>query len=101
MSVKGIRIAACLLFLAFLSASLDRIADPPAVNPHGSQALALSLSHPPETVWPHNCDRMGWVLGIHTESGWIDITPTAKSRNPNRRPTVVRQAGDPSPPRTS
>ena len=49
---------AWLLCVLILSASLDRVADPPAVNPHGSDLKALCILHAVETA----ADRI-WIGG--------------------------------------
>ena len=100
-SVKSVRIAAWLLVLTLLSASIDRIADPPAVNPHASQCFAFSLNHSLEAASAQSCQSAGWLQTNQSEPGWVYFALDARTHNPSRRATVIRQAGDPSPPQTN
>jgi hypothetical protein len=99
--MKWIRTAAWLLFLALLSASLDRITDPPALKPHGAQARAFSLDHPLEATPSHNHECSGWVHNLPAEPRWLSFRLTFENHTVGHLPEVVRQASDPSPPRNS
>jgi hypothetical protein len=91
---------AWLLCVLILSASLDRVADPPALNPHGSDLKALCSHH---TVEP--AAHRAWV---GSGSGFIPLPrldasgfaqgQTSGAGLPSVRSTEMRQAGDPSPP---
>ena len=78
-SVKSVRIAAWLLILTLLSASIDRIADPPAVNPHASQCFAFSLNHSLEAASAQSCQSAGWLQTNQSEPGWVYFALDARS----------------------
>jgi hypothetical protein len=94
---------AWLLCVLILSASLDRVADPPAVNPHGSDLKALCFHHTVEAA----VDRawmgggVGSVSAPQVDPLWLTGRQTSGTGLPGVRSTEMRQAGDPSPPHRS
>lgn len=91
---------AWLLCVLILSASLDRVADLPAVNPHGPDLKALCSHHTVEAA----ADRawIGSSSGLvplpRLDSSGLVQRQTSGAGLPSVRSTEMRQAADPSPP---
>jgi hypothetical protein len=90
---------AWLLCIVILSASLDRVADPPAVKFHGTDTKALCLSHAVESVPGQSFRRNGTLGTVHFEPYYFGLNDASESDDRGNRATVMRQATDTSPPR--
>jgi hypothetical protein len=91
---------AWLLCVLLISASLDQVADPPAVTSHGSEIKSLCSPHLLESAADHVFVGHSFV-SLLPQPGPMWLIPAQLSRPemPNTRATVVRHAADPSPPR--
>jgi hypothetical protein len=91
--------AAWLLCFVIVCASLDRIADPPAVNSHTVDTKALCLSHNAES--PSIYQHQAWTAHLSAVLLEISSYPyknTSEFRQCGTHELLVRQAADTSPP---
>jgi hypothetical protein len=95
------QIAACLLCLLIVGASLDGLPDPPAVNPRGNlNTLASQLhSHVPFAVKNDASDCS--ASAPHFQASLFSFGQIFEDRGPTYDPIFVHQATDTSPPRFS
>src|SRR5690348_6739468 len=89
---------ALLLAILILSASLDRVADPPAVNFHGTDTKALCLSHAIESAPGESVRRDRTLSTVYFEPCYFGLSDASEIEDRGSRATVMRQAADPSPP---
>ena len=92
------QIAACLLCLLIVGASLDGLPDPPAVKPQGSRNNLVSQlhSHVPFAAKNHTSDCP--ASAPHIQAGLFSFGQIFEGRGPSYDPTFVHQATDTSPP---
>jgi hypothetical protein len=92
------RIAACLLCLLIIGASLDGLPDPPAVKPQGNlYNLVTQLhSHVPFAANNHASDFL--ASAPHFQASLFSFGRIFEGRGPTYDPTFVHQATDTSPP---
>jgi hypothetical protein len=92
------RIAACLLCLLIVGASLDGLPDPPAVKPQGNLNNLVSqlYSHVPFAANNHASDCS--VSAPHFQASLVSFERMFEGRGPFYDPTFVHQATDTSPP---
>jgi hypothetical protein len=92
------QIAACLLCLLIVGASLDGLPDPPAVKPQGNlNSLVSQLhSHVPFAANSHASDCS--ASAPHFQASLFSFGQIFGGRGPTYDPTFVRQATDTSPP---
>jgi hypothetical protein len=93
-----VRIAACLLCLLIVGASLDGLPDPPAVKPQGSLNNLVSQLHPhvPFAANSHASDCA--ASAPHFQASLFSFGKIFESRGPTCDSTFVHQATDTSPP---
>jgi hypothetical protein len=91
-------IAACLLCLLIVGASLDRLPDPPAVKPQGNLNNLVSQlhSHVPFAAKNHASDCP--ASAPHFQASLFSFGQILEARGPSYDPTFVHQATDTSPP---
>jgi len=89
---------AWLLCMLIVSASLDRIADPPAVNPHGSDTKAACIHHIAESAAGQVWAGHGLVPLPQFDFTLLGFWQFARPALPGPRFTEMRHAGGPSPP---
>src|SRR5438309_7647347 len=91
-------IAACLLCLLIVGASLDRLPDPPAVKPQGNLNTLVSQLHSqvPFAARNHASDYL--AFHPHFQASLISFGQSLEGRGPSYDPTFVHQATDTSPP---
>ena len=92
------QIAACLLCLLIVGASLDGLPDPPAVKPQGSLNNLVSQlhSHLPLSAKNHASDCP--TSAPHFQANLFSFGQIFEGRGPSHDPTFVHQATDTSPP---
>jgi hypothetical protein len=92
------QIAACLLCLMIVGASLDRLPDPPAVKPQGNLNNLVSQlhSHVPFAAKNHASDCP--ASAPHFRASLFSFGQIFEGRGPFYDPTFVHQATDTSPP---
>jgi hypothetical protein len=92
------QIAACLLCVLIVGASLDGLPDPPAVKPQGNLNNLVSQlhSHVPFAVKSHASDCR--ASAPHFQPNLFSFGPIFESRGPFYDPTFGHQATDTSPP---
>ncbi len=92
------QIAACLLCLLIVGASLDGLPDPPAVKPQGNLNNLVSQlhSHVPFAAKSHASDCP--ASAPHFQASLFSFGQIFEGRGPSYDPTFVRQATDTSPP---
>lgn len=92
------QIAACLLSLLIVGASLDGLPDPPAVKPQGNlNNLASQLhSHVPFAAKNHASDCL--ASAPHFQASLFSFRQIFERRRPSYDPTFAHQATDISPP---
>jgi hypothetical protein len=92
------QIAACLLCLVIVGASLDGLPDPPAVKPQGNLKNLVSQihSHVPFAAKKHASDCP--VSPPHFQARLFSLGQIFEGRGPSYDPTFVHQATDTSPP---
>src|SRR5258708_16199617 len=92
------QIAACLLCLLIVGASLDGLPDPPAVKPQGNRNTLVSQlhHHVPVTAKNHASDCL--ACAPHFQASLSSFGQIFEGRGPSYDPTFVRQATDTSPP---
>jgi hypothetical protein len=92
------RIAACLLCLVIVGASLDGLPDPPAVKPQGNLKNLVSQlhSHVPSPAKNHAPDCPAFAP--HFQASLFSFGQIFEGRGPSYDPTFVHQATDTSPP---
>ena len=92
------QIAACLLCLMIVGASLDRLPDPPAVKPQGNLNNLVSQlhSHVPFAAKNHASDCP--ASAPHFQASLFSFGQIFEGRGPFYDPTFVHQATDTSPP---
>jgi len=92
------QIAACLLCLLIVGASLDGLPDPPAVKPQGSLNNLVSQlhSHVPLSAKNHASDCP--ASAPHFQANLFSFGQIFEGRGPSHDPTFVHQATDASPP---
>lgn len=92
------QIAACLLCLLIVVASLDRLPDPPAVKPQGNLTNLVSQlhSHIPFAAKNHASDCP--ANAPHLQASFFSFGQVFEGRGPSYDPTFVHQATDSSPP---
>jgi len=91
-------IAACLLCLLIVGASLDRLPDPPAVKPQDNPNNLVSQlhSHVPFAAKYHASDCP--ASAPHFQASLFSFGRIFEGRGPFYDPTFVQQATDTSPP---
>ncbi len=83
---------------ALVASSLDAVPDPPAVNPHGSDAKITSVRELPKAVDEHSL-RFAWAcLAPQPPRRRSSSTKIAGPNRPSEELAVVACAADPSPP---
>src|SRR6476646_306579 len=88
-----------LLCLVVFTASLDRIADPPATKPAGVEANVSILSHGINGVAPQPCLWACYGASIfQSEHCWFGTGEMPESSHPDSSASIVHHATDPSPP---
>ena len=92
------QIAACLLCLLIVGASLDGLPDPPAVKPQGNLNNLVSQlhSHVPFAAKNHASDCP--ASAPHFQASLFSFGRIFEGRGPFYDPTFVHQATDTSPP---
>jgi hypothetical protein len=93
------QIAACLLCLVIVGASLDGLPDPPAVKPQGNLKNLVSQlhhSHVPPLAKNHASDCP--ASAPHFQASLFSFGQIFEGRGPSHDPTFVHQATDTSPP---
>jgi hypothetical protein len=92
------QIAACLLCLLIVGASLDGLPDPPAVKPQGNLNNLVSQlhSHVPFAAKNHASDCPAYAP--HLQASLFSFGQIFEDRGPSYNPTFVHQATDTSPP---
>jgi hypothetical protein len=87
-----------LLCFVILTASLDRISDPPATKQAGVEVNAFMLNHATDAVSPQSC--FGGYHGqlVQFEACWFGAGEVSASGHPDRGASLVHHAADPSPP---
>lgn len=89
---------ACLLCVLLILASVDRVADPPAVNPHGSDMKALCFHHTVEAAADQVALGHGFITLFLAGPLCPIQTQPFRTHLSAIRVTAMRQAADPSPP---
>jgi hypothetical protein len=91
-------IAACLLCLLIVGASLDGLPDPPAVKPQGNLKNLVSQLHSqvPFAAKSHASDCP--ACAPHFQASLFSFGQILERRGPSYDPTFVHQATDTSPP---
>lgn len=97
-STRRISLLVWLLCVIILSASLDRIADPPATKPVSPEVNAVTFNHAAGPVSPHSWSWARLGADVPFECCWLGACETTKSGYPNSCASIVRHAADPSPP---
>jgi hypothetical protein len=94
----GAQIAACLLCLLIVGASLDGLPDPPAVKPQGNLNNLVSQlhSHVPFAAKNHASDCPAYAP--HLQASLFSFGQIFEDKGPSYNPTFVHQATDTSPP---
>jgi hypothetical protein len=92
------QIAACLLCLLVVVASLDTLPDPPAVKPQSNRNNLVSQlhHHVPVTAKNHASDCL--ACAPHFQVSLFSFGQIFEGRGPSYDPTFVHQATDTSPP---
>jgi hypothetical protein len=92
------QIAACLLCLLIVGASLDGLPDPPAVKPQGNLNNLVSQlhSHVPFAAKNHASDCPAYAP--YLQASLFSFGQIFEDRGPSYNPTFVHQATDTSPP---
>jgi hypothetical protein len=92
------QIAACLVCLVIVGASIDGLPDPPAVKPQGNLKNLVSLrhSHVPFAAKNHAPDCP--AIAPHFQASLLSFGQIFEGRGPSYDPTFVHQATDTSPP---
>ena len=92
------QVAACLLCLLIVGASLDGLPDPPAVRPRGNLNNLVSQlhSHAPFAAKNHASDCP--ASAPHFQASLFSFGRIFEGRGPFYDPTFVQQATDTSPP---
>jgi hypothetical protein len=95
-----VRILACLLCLIVVGAALDRLPDPPVVNPSSVQKYPISrhTQSPVLATTKLTSDCLSCSLQLHTD--FIPTTQTLENLSFPAEPLVFH-AADTSPPRPS
>jgi hypothetical protein len=96
--VMSARIAACLLCLMMVGASLDGLPDPPIVKPQGNQNNPIFQLHHPTLFLAKS---PAWDCLASAPHFWVtffSIGQTLQNRGPSYASILVRQASDTSPP---
>jgi hypothetical protein len=93
-----VQVAACLLCLLIVGASLDGLPDPPAVKPRGNLNNLVSQlhSHVPFAARNHASDCP--ASAPHFQASLFSFGRIFEGRGPFYDPTFVQQATDTSPP---
>jgi len=96
--VMRVRIAACLLCLMMVGASLDGLPDPPAVKPQGNQINLVFQLHYHVLFLAKNHASDCLASAPHLWVGLFSIGQILQDRGPSYALILVRQASDTSPP---
>jgi hypothetical protein len=89
---------AWLLCVLIISASLDRVADPPAINPHGPDIKALCFHHTVQSASGYSCVGHGLLSIAGVAPSWLVEIQSFRTELPGLRPIEVQHASGTSPP---
>jgi hypothetical protein len=92
------QIAACLLCLVIVGASLDGLPDPPAVKPQGNLKTLVSQLHSHVPFAAKNNASDCPASAPHYQARLFSFGQIFEGRGPSYDPTFVHQATDTSPP---
>jgi len=92
------QMAACVLCLLIVVASLDGLPDPPAVKPQGNLNNLVSQLHSHVPFAANNHASDGPASAPHFQASLFSFRQIFEGRGPLYDPTFVHQATDTSPP---
>jgi hypothetical protein len=95
-AMKSLVYIALVLSVLMVTASVDAVPDPPAINPHSLDLKAVGLLEVPD-VSPE-LRGLSPYLALFLPLRRVDFIETVKSSRPSDQITRVNTAGDPSPP---
>jgi hypothetical protein len=93
-----VQLAACLLCLLIVGASLDGLPDPPAVKPQGNPNNLVSQLHSHVPFAAKNQALDCPASAPHFQASLFSFEQIFEGRGPSYDPTFVHQATDTSPP---
>jgi hypothetical protein len=91
-------VVASLLCAFILTASLDRMPDPPAVKPHGSDAQLSNLNKYCDAYVPQDWRFHTYFSPAVSAVPWFDPSMDLRTKSRVRLNSLLRQASDTSPP---
>lgn len=97
-AIRRLAPVACLLCLLLITACLDHVADPPALNPHNSDVKGLCSCHFIDVLTDHAWPGPGLLSLAALRPVWFGaVMPQLESRSAACFP-AVRHGSDLSPP---
>jgi len=93
-----VQVAACLLCVLIVGASLDGLPDPPALRPQGNLNKLVSQLHSHVPFAAKNQASDCLASAPHFEASLFSFRRTFEGKGPSYDPTFVHQATDSSPP---
>lgn len=96
--MKSLAYIALVLSVLMVTASVDAVPDPPAVNPHSLDLKIVGLLEVPDVSPELRLHGVPSSLALFLPLRHIDFIELVKSSRPSDEITRVSAAGDPSPP---
>jgi len=97
-AMKSLAYIALVLSALMVTASVDAVPDPPAVNPHSLDLKIVSLLDVPDVFPELRLYGVPPSLALFLPLRRVDFIETLKSSRPSDQIARVNTAGDPSPP---